>query len=226
MIADASRLAQPVLTPDLIRRREHRREQIVCVAWGSLLWNLKGFPIEGDWQQGGPLIPLEYARHSDGEIVSLVVVDGVPHQPTSWATVALDSLDAAREALRAREDVRANVTEWIGSIPRPAHVDYPQAHAFTAWLEHNGADAVVWTALPAKSRDCNGRVPSEDEAIAYLQSLVGDERTRAEAYVRQTPVAIRTPLREAYRLVSTFALKEPRCPTVTVIPYAALLCPA
>jgi hypothetical protein len=174
---------------------------IVCVAWGSLLWNLKGFPIAGEWQEGGPLIPLEYARHSDGEIVSLVVAEGVPHQPTFWARVALDSLEAAREALRQREDIRANVVEWIGSIPRPPEIDYPQSHAFAAWLDRNGADAVIWTALPPKSRDSNGRMPSADEAVAYLQSLHDEERTRAEAYVRMTPTAIQTPFRTHFETV-------------------------
>lgn len=172
--------------------------KIVCVAWGSLLWNLKGFPIDGEWHADGPLIPLEYARHSDGEIVSLVIVDGVPHQPTFWAALALDSLDAAREALRAREDVRINVAQWIGSIPRPAGIDYPQSHAFESWLARHDADAVVWTALPPKSRDCNGRMPSADEAVAYLNALGDDERERAQAYVRQTPATIRTPFRERF----------------------------
>ncbi|WP_250535759.1 hypothetical protein [Caballeronia sp. AZ10_KS36] len=171
---------------------------IVCVAWGSLLWNLKGFPIDGQWREGGPLLPLEFARHSDGEIVSLVVLESGPVQPTFWARVAVDSLDAAREALRAREDVRANVVDWIGSIPAPHGMTYPQSHAIASWLERNGADAVVWTALPPKSRERNGRMPSVDEAVTYLQSLGEEERDRAEAYVRQSPAGIRTPFRERF----------------------------
>jgi hypothetical protein len=175
--------------------------KIVCVAWGSLLWNLKGFPIVGEWQPGGPLLPLEYARHSDGEIVSLVIVDGVPCQPTFWADLALDSLDAAREALRTREDIRANVTEWIGSIPCPVHGNYAQSGTFSAWLEGPEADAVIWTALPAKSRGRNGRMPSVDEAITYLQSLNEEDRSRAEAYIRRTPAAIQTPFHERFEKI-------------------------
>jgi len=174
---------------------------IVCVAWGSLLWNLKGFPIDGEWREGGPQIPLEFARHSDGEIVSLVVLESGPLQPTFWARVALDSLDAAREALRAREDVRANISEWIGSFPGPAGIEYPQSLAFRTWLERNGADAVIWTALPVKSRECNGRMPSVDEAVTYLESLDEEERRRAEAYIRKSPAGIRTPFRERFESV-------------------------
>jgi len=172
--------------------------KIVCVAWGSLLWDLKGFPIDGKWHQGGPLIPLEFARHSDGEIVSLVVLEAGPLQPTFWAPVAVESLEAAREALCEREDIRINALEWIGSIPRPSGADYVQSHAFADWLQHNGADAVVWTALPAKSQDINGRMPSIDEALHFLQSLDSESRQRAEKYVRQTPAIVHTPFRERF----------------------------
>ena len=172
--------------------------KIVCVAWGSLLWNLKGFPSDGEWRGGGPLVPLEFARHSDGEIVSLVVLETGPLQPTFWAPVAADSLEDAREALREREDIRTNALEWIGSVPRPNGLDYAQSHAFAVWLEHNGADAVVWTALPAKSQGINGRMPSVDEALSFLQSLEGESRQRAEDYVRQTPAVVLTPFRKRF----------------------------
>jgi hypothetical protein len=175
--------------------------KIVCIAWGSMLWNLKGFPIEGEWGEGGPSIPLEFARHSDGEIASLVVLASGPVSTTYWAPIAVDSLDAAREALRKREDVRINEREWIGSVPPPTGVDYPQSHAIAEWLARNGADAVVWTALPPKSHDRNGRMPSVDEAITYLNSLNDEDRGRAEAYIRQSPPLIRTPFRERFESV-------------------------
>lgn len=81
----------------------------------------------------------------------------------------------------------------IGSIPGPEGIEYEQSRTLTEWMDRTGADAVIWTALPAKSRGHNGRVPSVDEATAYLRSLHGDERTRAEAYIRQTPASIARP---------------------------------
>ncbi|MDR5740475.1 MULTISPECIES: hypothetical protein [unclassified Caballeronia] len=156
------------------------------------------------------MIPLEFARHSDGEIASLVVLPSGPVSPTYWAPLALESLDAAREALRKREDVRINEAQWIGSIPQPAGIDYPQSHAFAAWLARNGADAVVWTALPPKSHDCNGRMPSVDEAITYFNSLNEDDRSRAETYIRQTPPVVRTPFRERFESVFGWTPSNPR----------------
>jgi hypothetical protein len=172
--------------------------KIVCVSWGSLLWNLKGFPVAGDWHYDGPELPLEYARHSDGEIASLVLMEGGPAVPTFWAPVVPTTVDEAREALRQREDVRRNANAWIGSIPGPAGVQYLHADVIGRWLERNGADAVVWTALPPKSRNENGRVPSLDEAVAYMRSLADDDLQRAETYVRRTPLQIRTPFRDRF----------------------------
>ena len=175
--------------------------KVVCVAWGSLLWNLKGFPIVGEWQAGGPLLPLEFARHSDGETVSLVVLEHGPLQPTFWAPVAVDTLRAAREALCKREDVRINATQWIGSVPQPHGIDYLHSAVMATGFESNGADAVVWTALPPKSRDCNGRLPSVDEAVLYLNSIADDDRSRAESYIRRSPPGLRTPFRERFEAV-------------------------
>jgi len=168
---------------------------------GSLLWNLKRFPIVGEWQAGGPPLPLEFARHSDGEIASLVVLEQGPLQPTFWAPVAVETLDAAREALREREEVRINATEWIGSVPQPHGIDHLHSAVMATWLKSNGADAVVWTALPPKSRDCNGRLPSVDEAVLYLNSINEDDRRRAENYIRRSPAGLRTPFRERFESV-------------------------
>ncbi|MDR5806422.1 hypothetical protein [Caballeronia sp. LZ001] len=79
-------------------------------------------------------------------------------------------------------------------------IECEQSETLTEWMDGTGADAVIWTALPAKSRGHNGRVPSVDEATAYLQSLHGDERTRAEAYTPDTG-DIRTPFRAHFETV-------------------------
>ncbi|MDR5777473.1 MULTISPECIES: hypothetical protein [unclassified Caballeronia] len=106
--------------------------------------------------------------------------------------------------------MRANSDEWIGSIPGPGGIEYQQSQTLTEWMDRTGADAVIWTALPAKSRGHNGRVPSVDDATAYVQSLHGDERTRAEAYIRQTPASIRTPFRAHFETVLGWHLEQER----------------
>jgi hypothetical protein len=78
-------------------------------------------------------------------------------------------------------------------------------------MKGKGIDAVVWTALPAKFAGASGRVPTAEEAVAWLDSLQGEARAKAEDYIRRTPAHIATryrrlieqrlgwrPLREAY----------------------------
>ncbi|MGO4478661.1 hypothetical protein AB4Z32_20640 [Massilia sp. 2TAF26] len=65
----------------------------------------------------------------------------------------------------------------------------------TGWMRGKRIDAVVWTALPAKFDGASGRAPTAGEAVAWLGSLRGDERAKAEDYIRRTPAHIDTPYR-------------------------------
>jgi hypothetical protein len=111
--------------------------------------------------------------------------------------------------LEAREEIRPDYPECVGSIP-------PVDGAGTdprikKWMQGKGIDAVVWTALPAKFDGASGRAPTPEEAVAWLASLQGAARAKAEDYIRRTPAHIDTryrrlieqrlgwrPLREAY----------------------------
>jgi hypothetical protein len=46
---------------------------IVWAGSGSLLSRLNAFPIDGQWLEGCPLIPLESTWHSDGALLSLTL---------------------------------------------------------------------------------------------------------------------------------------------------------
>jgi hypothetical protein len=127
--------------------------------------------------------------------------DAVPQQPTWWARLADEALDAARESLREREQVDPSHPEWIGSVEaqalaRPSR-RYPHDEAIAAWARRQGLDAVVWTALPPRIDGHEGRMPSAQEAVAHLVRLTGDERAHARDYIRRVPRSIATPYRTA-----------------------------
>lgn len=183
---------------------------IVCIAWGSLLWKPQGLKLASGWHPGGPPLPLEFARQSDDSPeLALVLCERARLAPTYWAYLATDDLDAARAMLREREKITRERPEWIGSIPA---VDGARADPrVDAWLRARRIDAAVWTAVPPKFDGQNGRVPSADEVVAWLDSCTGERRAAAEDYIRRTPVHIDThcrraiearlgwrPLREAY----------------------------
>lgn len=172
---------------------------IVCIAWGSLLWKPEPLRLASGWHPSGPRLPLEFVRDSDDSAeVALVLCEGAAPMPTYWAWLDTDDIDAARAMLGAREKIVAGRPEWIGSIPP---VDGAAVDArIAAWLRERGIDAAVWTALPAKFAGKNGHVAAPEEVLARLDGLEPEQRAQAEEYVRRTPAHIDTRYR---RLIAT-----------------------
>lgn len=164
---------------------------IVCIAWGSLLWKPGPLKLASGWHPGGPRLPLEFVRKSDDSPeVALVLCEGARPMPTYWAYLATHDLDGARAMLAEREKITPARPDWIGSIP-PTDGARQDAR-IAAWLRRMRIDAAVWTALPAKFAGESGRVPTPHEVVQALDGLPRDERAEAERYVRRTPAHIDT----------------------------------
>lgn len=169
--------------------------RIACIAWGSLLWKTGPLKLASSWMAGGPELPLEFARDSDdSDELAIVLRDGAPLMPTFYAMLDTNDLATARSMLAAREKIDPQHPEWIGSIPTVDGAIVDQRIA--QWLAQQAFDGVVWTALPPKFSNIEGRAPSAEEAVALLASLSGSKRDHAEEYVRRVPSEIRT----AYRI--------------------------
>jgi hypothetical protein len=164
---------------------------IACIAWGSLLWKPRPLKLASGWHPDGPRLPLEFVRQSDDDPeLALTLFEGARLTPTYWAWLATGDLDKARAMLGAREQIRPGYPECVGSIPP---LDGARAdQRIAAWMRRKGIDAVVWTALPAKFGGASGRAPTSEEAIAWLDSLQGADRAKAEDYIRRTPAHIDT----------------------------------
>lgn len=169
--------------------------RIACLAWGSLIWKPGPLPLASAWMNDGPRLPVELCRTCDGGELAVALSSSAPDSPTFWALLNVQDIDIARELLRDREQINRERPEYVGSIP--GEYKGPYGERIRAWADHRELDAVVWTALPPKSRDEEDRMPSVDEAIAYLDGLEGDIRDHACNYVRQLPLEIRTPYRTA-----------------------------
>lgn len=169
---------------------------IVCIAWGSLLWKPGNLRLASSWHPGGPRLPLEFARQSDDTPeLALVLCEGARLAPTYWAYLDTHDLDQAREMLREREKVTPANPAWIGSIPA---VDGARADPrIAAWLRAQRIDAAVWTAVPPKFDGENGRVATSAQVVAWLDGRTGDARAGAEDYIRRTPAHIDTRHRRA-----------------------------
>jgi hypothetical protein len=171
---------------------------IVCLGWGSLIWNPDGLPIKGAWREDGPTLPVEFARMSRDLRLTLVLTPGAAAVPVLWAEMTSPTIGDAVAALAYREGVKGKSSSErnIGRWPAPLGNSYIGMTEIEAWAEVRRCDGVVWTALsPRFPKD--GHVPTDREAVTYLQGLRGKARTVAEEYVRKTPSQVRTANRKA-----------------------------
>jgi hypothetical protein len=167
--------------------------KIACLGWGSLIWKQEQLPVKGEWKKDGPTVPIEFCRVGDsGELATAICVNAAP-LPVLWAWLETDDLAVARHALSLREGIPADRADGIGSLT----VTERPVGLLAEWAQARGIDAVIWTALPAKSDAVEGKIPSVEEAIAYLSGLEGEKRHHARRYIERVPAQVATPYRRA-----------------------------
>ena len=161
---------------------------IVCIGWGSLIWDPRGLPIVPPWNEDGPWLPIEYLRHSvKTETVTLVLEPSVQPVQSLWVRLDVTDLAQARETLRIRErTVARHIGYWSPSESTASDV----TEIIESWAVQHNVDGVVWTALPPKWNDENGIAPTIDQVLAYLRDCGAG--SRAERYVRKTPAQVQT----------------------------------
>ncbi|MBS0967361.1 hypothetical protein CYR40_16660 [Chimaeribacter arupi] len=168
---------------------------IACLGWGSLIWKPGPVPVAGEWYTDGPEVPIEFSRVGDGGELATAVCFTAPPVPVFWSLLTTSSLAEACDALREREQIPAARRDGIGLMFTAGD---PEG-LLPAWAAARNIDAVIWTALPPKIDGSEGRIPSRDEALAYLSSLTGETRDHAMNYIEQVPPQLDTPYRRAIR---------------------------
>jgi hypothetical protein len=167
---------------------------IACLGWGSLIWDGGSLPVEGEWRTDGPHLPLEFARQSSGNRITLVIVAGGDLIPALWSQLTVASMEEAISALADREGVtKADV---IGRWPNHTSARYPCEDVIGDWARGNGLSGVVWTALPPGMAKARHQVPALKEILRYFDGLADGEQLRAAEYIAKAPPQIRTPYRE------------------------------
>ena len=184
--------------------------KIACLGWGSLVWRPDGLPIRRGWFRDGPLLPIEFARESGGERITLVLVEGVVLVRSLWALMSISELVAAREALRKREGIPTkNLAKHIGFWTEDAVSSGACVKEIGTWATGLGLDAVVWTALPGGFKGGDGSAPTADQVLEYLRTRGAEARRSAEEYVRRAPVQIDTDIRRRLELELGWTPIEP-----------------
>ncbi len=174
---------------------QENRMKIACLGWGSLIWKPGRLPVAWGWKEDGPQVPIEFCRVSDGgELATVISLNATP-VPVFWAWLDVDRLDVACDALREREGIPAERCDGIGSLL----IHNAPGGMLNDWARERDIDALIWTGLPPRSDNIEGRVPSVTEAILYLDSLAGETREHARDYFQRVPAQIDTPYRRAIK---------------------------
>jgi len=174
--------------------------KIICLGWGSLVWDPRTLRLASEWKNGGPLLPLEFKRASSDGRLTLVLVEGAEPIQALWAELNYSSPDEAMEALREREGCPSlkPIGGWPNRLPKYS----VGIENIESWGKDVGADFVVWTALCPKFNGQNGHAPADaQEAISYLNGLGPGPKEKAKEYVQKAPAQIDTPFRVEFERV-------------------------
>ena len=182
--------------------------QIAVIGWGSLIWCPGSIRLSTRWRKDGPRLPVEFARISNDDRLTLVILPGAERITTYWALSAFDEIGPAIVNLSLREGTKP---ENIAQIyKRAAASDLEPGAAVVDWLEsQTGIDAAIWTNLPS-NWDFKQRTPfSPEDAAQYVLNLQdrqdhGVSFRRAAEYVRNAPSQVQTPVRRLLQLHESF----------------------
>ena len=173
--------------------------KIACLGWGSLIWEPKELEeyISSEWYADGPNLPVEFARESSRNRITLVLVEGTKCSPSLWSMLNVANIDDAKSALAKREGILdGNIKYAIGFWDAHSEGKYGKcADVIAQWAIEKGLDGVVWTNLKAGTGTGkkNDVAPTLDEIVKYFNDL--EDCASAEEYVRKTPAQVRTEFR-------------------------------
>ena len=170
--------------------------KIAIIAWGSLIWNPGILKYSGNWSPGGPILPIEFSRISKDGRLTLVIdeANGVPIQ-TLYAFAATASLEEAIANLMEREGTLAR---GIGDVQIGSQPQTSIEQTILEWIEIQGFDAAIWTALGSNFEEKIGEPYFIATAQKYLNSLEGEKKANALKYILNTPALVQTPFREMF----------------------------
>ena len=170
--------------------------KIACLGWGSLVWDPRSLPIQRQWFEDGPLLPIEFARKSNDGRITLVIEMSAKPVCSLWAIMDVSDIDEAHMALRVREGPENGKTrsEWVGKLTIDSDVGEGIDALIQEWVASKKLDGVVWTKLPTKW-NIDNEIPTQDQVIEHLKSLTGPPLDHAREYVEKAPKQIDT----AYR---------------------------
>lgn len=178
--------------------------KIAILGWGSLIWDPRNLEIENSqgrsgWIDDGPMLPIEFARISNNGRLTLVIVPGNKEVQTLYTISKFVELDHAILDLAVREGCGKNRIGFFAKADHRFQSRFSNIQLnIESWISgKENIEAVIWTDLSANFKDKIGLGITVENALNYLKYLPLDVKTIAEQYIRRTPAAVNTPIREA-----------------------------
>ena len=182
---------------------------IAILGWGSLIWCPGSLRIRTLWRSDGPRLPIEFARISQDDRLTLVI-----HSPRLARSSDVLGFQRIRQPERRARQSQASGKDQVwryssrlrdGSGGAGAARETIQT--LTEWIEqHPDVEAVVWTGLQSNWQEKRGCPFALQDAMNFLSALEA-ERDRAKAaydrareYMTNAPSAVDTPVRQAMRV--------------------------
>ena len=175
--------------------------RIAILVWGSLYWDKRNLETTDEWFYDGPVLPIEFARISNGNRLTLVIKPTFDNVTTLYAISAHDTLVAARENLHSREGTE-NINN-IGFIDFTTNTQQVrQANAFIIdvlrqWNTESNFDAIIWSDFSPRFSDAINQQFTLQNVITFIDNLPEPEKRSALQYIRNTPHQINTRFRNA-----------------------------
>ncbi len=119
---------------------------IVCLGWGSLIWDPRELPISSEREIDGPELPVEFARQSSDGRITLVIAEAAIPVPVLWSTLSVNSLDDAKQALASREEISDRFLERsIGYWCPATNSPHRESQQIGQWAGSRSLQGVIWT---------------------------------------------------------------------------------
>lgn len=171
--------------------------KLAVLGWGSLVWDRRELKISGEWHPDGPFLPVEFARISQDERLTLVLYPGAEPVQVLWALSVCSSLEEAVANLAGREGTSKQRIGYYSLFNGLYRCDAaPEAlENIRSWVASRGFDAVIWTDLPTNFVTKTKMPFSPENAVTYLQALKSDSSKNAKNYIIKAPKQVTTPVR-------------------------------
>lgn len=170
--------------------------KIAILGWGSLIWDPRELKTNGEWKKEGPMLPIEFARISQDQRLTLVIRPSSKKVKVLYIESEFKELNRAIKNLQEREgctDPKSigfmNFTDGSFNIKRtPEEIK----QELSKWNTTKNYDAIIWTDLGQNFKNNTGMEYDVHNAKIFLAGLKPKEYESAKNYILKAFDQIRT----------------------------------